>query len=167
LGTSYDATARHLANLKLATQERVDEWLKVKPRAIKSELLGRFSPRSFFSDVWMIGLEDLGTELLVRPLDHLILKWRGPGTFVQEWKLTSWAKETAERNPKVLSVRLIAREFGAQSCLLELPETVIDGMYELRPSEIDPSHSACDFAATLNIRAPGLGIASDFFVEVA
>jgi len=54
LGTSFEATARHLANLRLAHSVLVEQWLRVRPRDIKVQLARGVPLDDVYGDVWAL-----------------------------------------------------------------------------------------------------------------
>lgn len=74
MGTSYEATARHLPNLRLATSEQVRQWLKTPPAKVKIALSAGAPPESLRNDVWPLDERDNETEVAVRIGDRLAIE---------------------------------------------------------------------------------------------
>lgn len=72
LGTSYEATVRHLPNLRFATRGATNEWLRVAPARLKERAGGAWVPTNLRSDLFAIKGRDNGTRLIVRPGDRLL-----------------------------------------------------------------------------------------------
>jgi len=74
LGTSYQATTRHLANLRIITRRVAESWVRTPPRQIKRELAGDWSPPDIRNEVWVVGTADDGVPVTVTPGDRVIVK---------------------------------------------------------------------------------------------
>jgi Zn-dependent peptidase ImmA (M78 family) len=73
MGTSYEATARHLPNLRLATAHQVQQWLKTPPAKVKIALSAGAPPDSLRNDVWPLDERDNDTRVAVRTGDRLAI----------------------------------------------------------------------------------------------
>jgi Zn-dependent peptidase ImmA (M78 family) len=87
LGTSYEATARHLPNLRLATDESTASWLKTEPAAIKRRLAGSWIPHNLQNDVWDLTLADDGATIALRPGDRVIARLPETPSSGHFWRL--------------------------------------------------------------------------------
>jgi len=85
LGTSYEATARHLPNLKLGSQTQRDGWLKAKPRELKLALAEGAPPKDMRNDVWRIDERDNGAVVAVRIGDRLVIELRDVPSSGYQW----------------------------------------------------------------------------------
>jgi Zn-dependent peptidase ImmA (M78 family) len=74
MGTSYEATARHLPNLHLATPLQVKNWLKTPPAKVKIALSAGAPPESLRNDVWPLDERDNETRVAVRTGDRLAIE---------------------------------------------------------------------------------------------
>lgn len=74
LGTSYTATVRQLANVRLIDQAKAETWLRREPKQIKRDLMGGYESGEVRGhDVWQLH-GDLGVHPVdVRPGDRLVL----------------------------------------------------------------------------------------------
>ena len=73
LGTSYTATARQLAVVKLASAEEVETWAKVAPRTVKHTLAGSMVPDDLHNDVWWLDARHNRNPIDARPGDRLVI----------------------------------------------------------------------------------------------
>lgn len=79
LGTSYRSTARHLPNLRLASQARSRSWLSEVPGRIKTRLdPTRTRHGRGASDVWPVDGRFDGSRVTLQPGDQLVAT-AGPG----------------------------------------------------------------------------------------
>ena len=74
LGTSYEATARHLSNLRLASSEQVKAWLSERLAIVKLELAAGAPPESLHNDVWRLDKRDNEAMISVRVGDRLVIE---------------------------------------------------------------------------------------------
>lgn len=87
LGTSYEATARHLPNLRLATDDDTVSWLRTQPAAIKRRLAGPWVPQNLQNDVWDVTLADDGATITPRPGDRVIARLPETPSSGHFWRL--------------------------------------------------------------------------------
>lgn len=73
LGTSYDATVRHLGNLEFATRTQVTAWLTTPPKSIKEGLARGVALSDWRRDVWELTGQDKGLALPVHEGDRLVV----------------------------------------------------------------------------------------------
>ena len=73
LGTSYEATARHLPNLRLASRDQRDLWLKAQLAEVKVGLAVGAPPESLRNDVWRLDERDNAALISVRVGDRLVV----------------------------------------------------------------------------------------------
>lgn len=73
MGASFDATARHLGNLKFGTSEEVKGWLDTPPKRIKQMLMRGATPSDWRRDVWNITAKDGNAVLCVSEGDRLVV----------------------------------------------------------------------------------------------
>ena len=73
LGTSYEATARHLGNLGYGTPVKVEQWLKYSPAELKRMAGGPWVPSNLRNDVWVLGARDVDATVVVHPGDRIML----------------------------------------------------------------------------------------------
>jgi hypothetical protein len=73
LGTSYQATAYHLPNLKLVPYNVARAWATRPPKHIKTELSLGAPMDSYHHDVWSLSERDADAELDVRAGDRLVV----------------------------------------------------------------------------------------------
>lgn len=74
LGTSYEATARHLPNLRLADSAQVDDWVRVQPARIKTGLAAVRPLANLRRDVFAVDDDEDGRTLFARPGDRLTVR---------------------------------------------------------------------------------------------
>lgn len=74
LGTSHEATSWHLANMKVVDRQTAQGWAKTPPREIKRRVAGTWAPDDIRNDVWVLGLPDDRSEVVVRPGDRLLFR---------------------------------------------------------------------------------------------
>lgn len=73
LGTSYQATAYHLPNLKLTDYATAHRWASQPPKRVKAALSKGVDMASYYSDVWSLSERDTGGAFEVRAGDRLVL----------------------------------------------------------------------------------------------
>jgi hypothetical protein len=73
LGTSYTATARQLAAVRLVDRSIADRWARVEPRAVKSALAGEMVPDDLHNDVWWLDARHNRQPVEARPGDRLVV----------------------------------------------------------------------------------------------
>jgi len=73
LGTSYTATARQLAAVRLVDAADADRWARVQPRAIKRALAGDMVPDDLHNDVWWLDARHHRHPIDARPGDRLVI----------------------------------------------------------------------------------------------
>ncbi len=73
LGTSYTATARQLAAVRLVDSSDADRWARVQPRDIKRALAGDMVPDDLHNDVWWLDARHHGHPIDARPGDRLVI----------------------------------------------------------------------------------------------
>ena len=73
LGTSYQATLRHLPNLKLISDHQMKQWLKQPLARLKIGLAEGAPPESLRNDVWHLDERDANTAIAVRAGDRLVV----------------------------------------------------------------------------------------------
>jgi Zn-dependent peptidase ImmA (M78 family) len=73
LGTSYTATARQLAAVRLVDAAEADRWARVQPRAIKRALAGDMVPDDLRNDIWWLDARHHRHPIDARPGDRLVI----------------------------------------------------------------------------------------------
>lgn len=73
LGTSYQATAYHLPNLKLADYTNAQAWASQPPKRAKSALSMGIDMGSYYRDVWSLSERDADAAFQVRAGDRLVV----------------------------------------------------------------------------------------------
>ncbi|MBA2717398.1 MAG: ImmA/IrrE family metallo-endopeptidase [Propionibacteriales bacterium] len=73
LGTSYTATARQLAAVRLVAYDVADRWAKVQPRTVKQSLAGAMVPDDLRNDVWWLDARHHRQPIDARPGDRLVI----------------------------------------------------------------------------------------------
>jgi Zn-dependent peptidase ImmA (M78 family) len=73
LGTSYTATARQLAAVRLVDYEDSERWAKVQPRTVKQALAGEMVPDDLHNDVWWLDARHHRQPIDARPGDRLVI----------------------------------------------------------------------------------------------
>ena len=74
LGTPYRATVRHLPNIRLASQARAAEWIRVPPNVIKNRLdQAADAPVPRKPDVWVLSPRFDGAQFIVHPGDRIVI----------------------------------------------------------------------------------------------
>ncbi|HWT92973.1 MAG TPA: protease inhibitor I42 family protein [Solirubrobacteraceae bacterium] len=73
LGTSYTATARQLAVLKMVDYGTADAWAKVEPATVKHTLVGDMVPDDLRNDVWWLDARNNRHPISARPGDRLVV----------------------------------------------------------------------------------------------
>lgn len=73
LGTSYTATARQLAAVRLVDYADSERWAKVQPRTVKQALAGDMVPDDLHNDVWWLDARHHLQPIDARPGDRLII----------------------------------------------------------------------------------------------
>jgi Zn-dependent peptidase ImmA (M78 family) len=73
LGTSYTATARQLAAVRLVDYGVAERWAKVQPRTVKQSLAGTMVPDDLRNDVWWLDARHHRQPIDARPGDRLVI----------------------------------------------------------------------------------------------
>lgn len=73
LGTSYTATARQLAAVRLVDEGDSARWSKVQPRTVKHALAGEMVPDDLHNDVWWLDARHNRQPIDARPGDRLVI----------------------------------------------------------------------------------------------
>ncbi|MGD9735945.1 MAG: ImmA/IrrE family metallo-endopeptidase [Solirubrobacterales bacterium] len=73
LGTSYTATARQLAAVRLVDYAESERWARVQPRTIKQALAGDMVPDDLHNDVWWLDARHHRHPIDARPGDRLVI----------------------------------------------------------------------------------------------
>ncbi len=73
LGTSYQATAYHLPNLKLANYNTARDWAIQPPKRVKAALSMGTEMATYHRDVWSLSGRDADADFQVRAGDRLVL----------------------------------------------------------------------------------------------
>lgn len=135
LGTSYAATVRHLATLKVITRPRAQQWATIAPGALKRRLAGQHLSSTRDIDVWDLALAPRHTSAAVASGGDLLLV---PGTQIQHvagpvediGASIEGAQQLKCTEPDVLQAPVsVTTESGSFSLLVESRPT---GLY--RPS---------------------------------
>lgn len=87
LGTSYEATARHLQNLRLADRASVSAWLRVSPATIKRRIASGWPPDDLRNDVFTLDGGSDGQHLVVRPGDRVVVSLQEIPSSGYSWQL--------------------------------------------------------------------------------
>ncbi len=79
MGTSYEATARHLRNVRvggraMATEPQVNGWVRVRPASIKQRLSGGAPPSNLRNDVLVVSENDHDHSFHLRSGDRLVVR---------------------------------------------------------------------------------------------
>lgn len=74
MGTSYDATVRHLESLRHISRPTANVWVRTPPAKVKREIGGEFVPENASNDVWVVRSRASQEELMVRPGDRVIVR---------------------------------------------------------------------------------------------
>jgi hypothetical protein len=78
LGTSFEATALHLANLKLTEPAQAREWAATPLKTVKEGLCAGSSPASYRGDVWVLDPSRDEMQLSVAAGDRVIVSFADP-----------------------------------------------------------------------------------------
>jgi Zn-dependent peptidase ImmA (M78 family) len=73
MGTSYEATAYHLPNLKLADYSTASRWATQPPKRVKAALSMGVEMDSYYRDVWSLSERDADAAFHVRAGDRLVV----------------------------------------------------------------------------------------------
>lgn len=73
LGTSYTATARQLAAVRIVSFDQAQTWAHVEPRAVKRALAGEMVPDDLRNDVWWLDARHNRQPVEARPGDRLVV----------------------------------------------------------------------------------------------
>lgn len=172
LGTSYEATARQLQNLRLATVAEVRDWLATQPRAIKLDRGGQVP--NLRSDVWALTASESGSVVTVRPGDRIVLGFEEVPSSGYRWQLVAVPKwlhlveDDLLPTPTVIENASAAdpetNDVGAEGThrfILDVAADAEDGLGELRLVEgqpWDPSEISNEFVVTIVVEGPRRGV---------
>jgi Zn-dependent peptidase ImmA (M78 family)/predicted secreted protein len=87
LGTSYEATARHVVSAQRATRTLSDTWLKERPATVKRQLDEGFELRDARADVHAMYYSERGTSRIAREHDVFVLRLPERPTTGYRWQL--------------------------------------------------------------------------------
>lgn len=93
LGTSYTATARQLAAVRLADPDQADRWAKVQPSSVKHALAGEMVPDDLHNDVWWLDARHQHQPIDARPGDRLIITLDEIPGSGYTWRLSEYPPE--------------------------------------------------------------------------
>lgn len=181
MGTSYEATARHLPNLRLATAQSVKDWLKTPPAKVKIALSAGAPPESLRNDVWPLDERDNDARVAVRGGDRLAIELDDiPSSgYVWEPDITGEARivhDSARDNLADGSGQIALDDGGdlegasiQHVFVVEVPQDATPGEDELvfrrvRPWSNDVSRT---FRLALEIQSPRIGVAEEQMVIAA
>lgn len=172
LGTSYEATARQLRNLHLATFVDVHEWLSIKPRDIKIQLGGKIP--NLRNDVWNLTTSEHGSLLRVRPGDRIVVNLGELPSSGYTWQLASkpaWLYLVEDDLLRTSAVRGNLAETSRTTCdvglegmhrfVLDVAGDTPDGQTELRLVERqawDPTEVSNEFLLNVIVERPRRGV---------
>lgn len=88
LGTSYTATARQLAAVKMVSFEQAQTWASVEPRTVKRTLAGEMVPDDLRNDVWWLDARHHRQPIEARPGDRLVLTLEEIPSSGFSWRFT-------------------------------------------------------------------------------
>jgi Zn-dependent peptidase ImmA (M78 family) len=181
MGTSYEATARHLPNLHLATALQVKHWLKTSPAKVKIALSAGAPPVSLRNDVWPLDERDNEARVAVRTGDRLAIELEDVPSSGYVWEV--------EQRPDIRMVLDSARgdllipdmqtslepEEDAEGAadrhvfVLEISPDAEPGFDEVLFRRVRPWNNEVSrtFRLGLEIHAPQLGIAEEQMVIAA
>ncbi len=94
LGTSYQATAYQMANMRLADYSTADRWAKQPPRAVKAALSAGSPLTSARRDVWALSDRDAGGAFQVRAGDRLVISLPEVPSSGYLWQIDDLPAET-------------------------------------------------------------------------
>lgn len=87
LGTSYTATVRQLAVVRMIDATQAQRWARVAPRTVKQALAGDFAPDDLRNDVWWLDARRHLQQVEARPGDRLVVTLEEiPGSGVS-WRI--------------------------------------------------------------------------------
>ena len=109
MGTSYEAIARHLPNLRLATAPQVREWLKTPPATVKIALSAGAPPESLRNDVWSLDERDNETRVAVRTGDRLAIELEDTPSSGYIWQPEP-SPTSGSCSTRLVTRRLLARK---------------------------------------------------------
>jgi IrrE N-terminal-like domain len=131
LGTSFEATALHLANLKLVEPAWAQEWAATPLKRVKEALCAGSPPVSYRGDVWLPDPRRDTSQLAIAAGDRVIVSLSDPSADLGPAVLSALTGAGAEEStdgPKTSEDRL-----GGQTelrVIVDFPETE-DGIFRL------------------------------------
>lgn len=179
LGTSYEATARHLPNLKLATRAVVARWLNVQPREIKLSLSPSAQENfNLRSDVWTLSEADNTGIVTVRPGDRLILALPEVPSSGHRWEVRfapDWMEVVAHAMQSLSEAIGDGEQdavgvAGTHEFVVDVSSDAPDGTDELRLAEAqpwDPDVTTKEFTVTVVVERPRRGIREELLAVTA
>jgi Zn-dependent peptidase ImmA (M78 family) len=163
LGTSYEATARHLPNLRLASRQQRDRWLKTQLAKVKVALAAGAPPESLRNDVWRLDERDDSTVIFVRVGDRLVIDLEDVPSSGYLWRAVSDGEQ----------IRLVVDEFENGTDLFEEESGDENSAEEDLPIgtpvrhvfvlEVDPEGAATEEEVVLERVRPWTGDVADRF----
>jgi Zn-dependent peptidase ImmA (M78 family) len=172
LGTSYQATLRHLPNLKLVSDHQMRQWLKQPLARVKLALAEGAPPASLHNDVWHLTERDAGTQIAVRAGDRLVVAladapstgyiWQPDRCEALEVLVDSFAHPSAALDITTEDVQGEGR--GSQHIfVLDVAERPTNTREELRLIRTRPwlGDVAATYQIDVEILAPRIGISEE------
>ncbi len=173
LGTSYTATARQLAVVRLAAAADVNAWVKVQPRTLKQTLAGELAPDDMRNDVWWLDARHNRNPIDARPGDRLVLTLEEIPSAGYSWRFSelpagvrlladsyqdSWEPELT--HPASTEEELVGGGHP-RSMMLEIdPEArgSVERLGLVKDQEWDPQPPSDEFELLVSINPPLTGI---------
>jgi Zn-dependent peptidase ImmA (M78 family) len=139
LGTSFEATALHLANLKLAQPNEAREWASTPLKRVKEALCAGHPPSSYRGDVWTLAVEEDRMRLALAAEDRLVLTLRdspaGYGTAVLNVVTNAGVEEMLDGTRTIEDV--IGGELSRRRVIVDFGQDDYGVFRLVIPSEVD------------------------------
>lgn len=170
LGTSFEATALHLANLKLAQPNEAREWASTSLKRVKEDLCAGHPPSSYRGDIWALAVEEDKLRLALAAGDRLILTLPDSparyDTAILNVVTDAGAKEILDGTPTVEDV--MGEKPNSQRVIVDFGQDD-DGTFRLViPSEVNSLPGlGKEIVMDLTVRPSALGRRSDDIGETA
>jgi hypothetical protein len=160
MGTSYEATALHLANLKMVPPDTARTWASMPLKKLKERLCADRPPASYQGDVWTAGAREGKSRISLAAGDRLIVELQGTSADCGAAALSRLPADIREQEPS--TVAAVGGEGATPGgCRVTVDfGPAQDGNFRLSvpsPTEALPGLGDPAFTLEIEVRPPDLG----------
>jgi Zn-dependent peptidase ImmA (M78 family) len=175
LGVSYEATARHLPNLRVADRAQLAGWLgRATRRQLRNqrERIAIAPMTKQRHDVWLLGPRDDGQQILARPGDRLVLALPAPAAAGHSWALAApWTSQLSSdvADADACDPAVASASGSGRSTLITVDVPTVEGessrARHMLTAVADPPADRSQqrsWSLTVNVQRPQFGIDDTF-----